>query len=145
MAIHQLAHLITFKTLQGVAVSGIALGLEVAGHGLVSWNFCTVSGEVVSLNIDKVLRIPSLPTRLFSPQQICQQYGGSVDFIVNTSSAKLQINDQVINVPCDSSLNLTIACIELNINNSIKAFDLNHQKNNEELDNLSKAQRQSLR
>ena len=131
----------TFVAIEGVSVSGIASGLEVKGYGSVNWNFYTIKGEVISLKIDKVLYIPGLPTRLISPQQICQQYGGSSNFTLDINSARLNIHNNIINIPYDYSSNLPITCTESNINKYIKAYNLH----NHELDNLTKQQRQLLR
>ena len=62
----------SFVPLSEVTISDIVLELEVKGYGTVSWNFYTQKGEVLTINIKKVLHIPNIPTRLISPQQIYQ-------------------------------------------------------------------------
>ena len=62
----------TFVPMSGVTVLGITSGLQVEGHGTVSWNFYSSKGGVIILTIEKVLCIPNIPTRLLSPQQTCQ-------------------------------------------------------------------------
>ena len=53
--------------------------------------------------------------------------------MLDTTSAKLLINSQIINIPYDFASNLPIICVESNINKYIKAY-----KVEVELDNLSK-------
>ena len=81
----------TFVPLSGVSVSRIASGLAVSGYRIISSKFYIIKGEVVTLAIEKALHIPGLPTRLITPQQICQQYGKTTNFTVDTNSVKLQL------------------------------------------------------
>ena len=95
----------TFAPLDGVSVLGIASGLNVSGYYTVSWNFYTIKGEVVTLKIEKVLHAPGLPSKLLSPQQTCQQCGGSIKFTLDATSAQLSTNGQIICVPFDCASN----------------------------------------
>ena len=98
----------TSVPIHGVTVSSVASDLEVKGHGSMCWNFYTVRGEVLSLKIDKVLFMPSLHTRLLSPQQVCQQHGCSSHFTLDANFSRLKVHNQVINIPYDYSSNLSI-------------------------------------
>ena len=124
----------SFVPLSGVTVSGIASGLEVKGYSMVSWNFCMQKGEVLTIDIKKLLHIPNILTRLISPQQICQQYGRATCFSLDSSFTKLSFQDHAIAIPCDYSSNLPITCTGSNTNNDIKAYNLHAV----ELDNLSR-------
>ena len=64
----------TYRKLSGVTISGIASGLKAAGIGSVLCKYKSNSGQLIDLQIDRVLHLPSLPCRLLSPEQILKQH-----------------------------------------------------------------------
>ena len=58
----------TYKILDGVVISGIASGLEAKGIGSVIYKIKDDNGIPIDLQIDKVLHLENLPTRILSPQ-----------------------------------------------------------------------------
>ena len=76
---------------------------------------------------------------------MCQQYGINTNFRLDSTSAVLTINGNVITIPYDLSSNLPDTCTESNIGNYIKAYSTEHKLFHEELDNLSHQQQKLLR
>ena len=80
----------SYVTVEGATINGIASGLTVAGYGTVRWVFHDDNYQPIDVEIDKVLHIPDVPTRLLSPQQLAKQTGGLHDgFHVGASHATL--------------------------------------------------------
>ena len=80
----------SYVNLEGATINGIASGLTVAGYGTVRWVFHDDNHQPIDVEIDKVLHIPDVPTRLLSPQQLAKQTGGLHDgFHVGASHATL--------------------------------------------------------
>lgn len=78
----------TYKPLKGITISGIALGLSASGIGTIIYKIKDDNGELFDLQIDKVLHLKQLPTRLVSPQQILQQHKSfKNDFTMNHNYA----------------------------------------------------------
>ena len=57
----------TCKELEGVVISGIASGLEAKGIGSVLYKIKDNDGIPIHLQVDKVLHLENLPTRIISP------------------------------------------------------------------------------
>ena len=57
----------TYKTLEGVIISGIASGLKTASIGSVSYKIKDDNRNSIDLEINKVLHLEKLPIRLLSP------------------------------------------------------------------------------
>ena len=58
----------TYKVLEGVVISGIASGLEAKGIDLVIYKIKDDDGTRIDLQINKVLHLENLLTRILSPQ-----------------------------------------------------------------------------
>jgi hypothetical protein len=73
-------------------LSGIAIGLEIAGKGTIQWTILNDAGDEVILHIHDSLYVPSIPINLLSPQQLVQQTGSTKDgFLVQASSGILRL------------------------------------------------------
>ena len=59
----------TYTALHGATINCIASGLSVAGYGTVQWIFMDDNNTPIDVEIERVLHIPDLPTRLLSLQQ----------------------------------------------------------------------------
>ena len=80
----------SYVNLEGETVNSIASGLTVAGYGTIQWVFHDDNHHSINVEIDKVLHIPDVPTRLLSPQQLARQTGGLHNgFHVGASHATL--------------------------------------------------------
>ena len=69
----------TFTPTKGVVIKGISSGLEAKGYGTVAWNITDDDGNLIEIQLEKVLLLEELPTRILSPQQLATQLGGSTD------------------------------------------------------------------
>ena len=69
----------SYTPLTGATINGIVSGLPVAGYGTIRWVFHDDLNDPIDVEIEKVLHIPGVPTRLLSPQQFATQTGGLND------------------------------------------------------------------
>ncbi len=69
----------TYVPITGATINGIASGLEVSGYGTIRWVITDDDGDPIDIEIDRVLHIPKVPTRLLSPQQFVKQTNGPKD------------------------------------------------------------------
>jgi len=82
---------VSFSPSSNSVLNGIANGLQKEGTGTLYWKIFNDNGDEVMLHIHNSLYVPSLPMKLLSPQQICQQTNyPDDDFIVHASHGTLR-------------------------------------------------------
>ncbi len=64
---------VALKPVKDKNLSGIAMGLPIAGIGTIKWPLLTDSGTEVDLYIRNALYVPHCPMNLLSPQHLAQQ------------------------------------------------------------------------
>jgi len=107
----------TYKPLKGITISGITSGLSASGIGTVIYKIKDDNGELFDLQIDKVLHLKQLPTRLVSPQQILQQHKSfKNDFTMNHNYAWLHLQGMIKTLPYDPATNLSMLYMESGLN-----------------------------
>lgn len=94
----------TYKPVTGITINGIASGLAMEGYDTIRWLIDNDNGKVIEVELDRVLHILKLPTRLLSPQQMARQLGQKGNgFYACASKGTLFFGDFHRTVQYDSS------------------------------------------
>ena len=126
----------TYKVLDRVVISGIASGLEAKGIGSVIYKIKDDDGIPIDLQIDKVLHLENLPTRILSPQQLLKQHHSIGDnYFINSQHSTLKLGGYTKTIEYDPLSNLPLLYTESGIN---KIYNLIQDGNKNE--NLAAAQ-----
>jgi len=127
----------TYKSLQGVTISGIASGLKASGIGSVKYPIVDDNGSIIDLQIDRVLHLKGLPQRLLSPQQILKQHYSIGDgFFMYHDKAILKLGGSTKTISYDRLTNLPILYTQSGVS---KLYNL--VQDGADSDNLTAAQR----
>ena len=134
----------SYVPLTGATINGIASRLNVVGYGTICWVITDDNGDPIHVEIDRVLHIPDVPTRLLSPQQLVKQTNGTRNgFHVGAKNAVLTFGRFQKTVEYNSSNNLPIFPSHPGVNN-FKCFNAKLVKDGGASDQLTFNQRQLL-
>lgn len=99
----------TFTPTKGVVIKGITSVLEAKGYGTVAWNITDNDGNLIEIQLEKVLLLEELPTRILSPQQLAAQLGGSTDgFFAGAHNGVLSYGGYKTTIEYNKTTNLKI-------------------------------------
>ena len=138
----------SYEPLQGVAIPGIASGLNTSGVGSVLCKIKYEDGHLIDLQIDRVLHLEKLPSRLISPQQVIRQSNNLSDgFHVERNKSKLIFHGYSKTVNYDPLKNIPMLFTESGLNNLHAYLNATHDsmiQDGAPNDNLTNAQRQLM-
>lgn len=131
-----------------VELKGIAKGLSIIGYGTLYVQYCDISGQASSLQLDNVglVAVPAgYPAlRLLSPQTLSQTSGVLKSFSTLAEHGELHFDDHIAITPYNSSNNLPT--LDVSITSASTSADIAAHVNRLQLpeSNLSRNQQQLL-